>query len=219
MDEATGIYDIYYLKEDAVKLLLAGLGQTQWYGLFDGAQADSGIRTQANRILAELYQSGVIDWDGDGAAVKAPYAQIFSAMLERKSCVTIQSAVLQSPVRCCYLSAADVVITQKSQREERMLGIALLSAQGFVSLLKEECKRLETGESCLLSCRSSQTGQAFSQLLISRSGLRAYQVQVKTADGVKTCLRWMQEEFAARLAQLLYGQKRKTTMIQEGSSL
>ena len=27
-------HEIYYVKEEALKLLLAGLGQTQWYGLF-----------------------------------------------------------------------------------------------------------------------------------------------------------------------------------------
>ncbi len=207
MEEAMGIrtmescYEIYYMKEDAFKLLLAGLGQTQWYGLFSREGQE---KKRTNRILAELYQSGVIDWDGAGAAVRAPYAQMFSAMLEKKSCVTIQSPVLLSPLRCCYLSAADAVLTQKSQREERTLGITLLSAQGFARLLEEECKRLETGESCLLSCRSSQTGQAFQKLLIRRDGLRAYQVEIKAASGVKASLRWMQEEFADRLCRLLY---------------
>lgn len=202
-------YEIYYMKEDAFKLLLAGLGQTQWYGLFSGGTSGKeggGVQAagKANRILAELYQSGVIDWEGAGAAVREPYAAMFSVMLEKKSCVTVHSPVLSAPVRCCYLSAAGVVMTQKSQREDGTLGITLLSAQGFVRLLEEECARMETGECCLLSCRSSQTGQAFVTLRVSRDGLRAYRVEIKKSHGAKTCQCCMQDEFAARILKLLY---------------
>ncbi|MDE7312628.1 MAG: hypothetical protein K2N87_13575 [Eubacterium sp.] len=206
MDEAMGAekkencYEIYYIKEDALKLLLAGLGQTQWYGLFSG----DGQKETTNRILAELYQNGMIDWDGAGAALRAPYAKMFSVMLEKKSCVTIQSPVLLSPVRCCYLSQTGVVLTQKSQREDRTLGIALLPVQGFIRMLEAECARLEAGECCIFSCRSSQTGQAFQKLRVSRDGLRAYQVEIQTENGAGTRLHCMQDELAARLGKLLY---------------
>ena len=55
-------YELYFIREDGLKLLLAGLGETQWYGLFSEANGS------ANRILADLYQSGVIDWEGAGVS-------------------------------------------------------------------------------------------------------------------------------------------------------
>ncbi len=188
-------YELYFIREDGLKLLLAGLGETQWYGLFSEANGS------ANRILADLYQSGVIDWEGAGAAVRQPYAGMLAAMLEKKTCVTIHLPDPAAPVRCCYLSRTGMVMTQKSRREDRTLGMAKLSAESWLGLLEEECARLDDGESCLLTRRSSRDGQVQATIRICRDGLRSYRMESDAGPARLVCCE--REAFGNRLREML----------------
>lgn len=189
-------YEVYFIKEDGLKLLLAGLGETQWYGLF------SEENSCVNGVLADLYQSGVIDWEGAGAAVRQPYAGMLLAMLEKKMCVTIQLPDPAAPVRCCYLSRTGMVMTQKSQREDKTLGMAKLSAESWLGLLEEECARMDDGEYCLLTRRSSKDGQVFATIRICRDGLRSFRMESDAGPARRVCC--TREAFGSRLRELLH---------------
>ncbi len=190
-------YELYFIKEDGLKLLLAGLGETQWYGLFSEADGAS------NRILADLYQSGVIDWEGEGAAVRQPYAGMLAAMLEKKTCVTVQLPDPAAPVRCCYLSRTGMVMTQKSRREDQTLGMAQLSAEHWLGLLEEECARMDDGESCLLTRRDSKNGRVQATLRICRDGLRSFRMEMETDAGPVRRVYGIRETLQSSLRELL----------------
>lgn len=192
-------YEIYYMKESGLKLLLAGLGQEGWYGLFSVKVN----KDTANETLAGLYQDGVIDWDDSGDAIKVrqPFAGMLDAMLEKKVCVTAQMPWEDAFVRCFYLSASASVLTQKSRREEKTLGMAKLSLPRWMRLLEDDCGRMETGESCILTCQSSKNGRVYRRIQVKRSGLRSFFLEWEGDEAGK--LSCMLEELAGALTAAL----------------
>ena len=205
-DENENGYEVYYIKESGFKLLLAGLGQPGWYGLFsEEPQADAKQAQAVNTILADLYQNGVIDWDGGGVAVRPPYADMLSCMLENKRCVTIQPQDPAALIRCCYLSARAVVQTQKSRREKQTLGLAYVSRRQWMRLLEEELVRMETGEHTGFCVRHSENGQVERQMQVQRDGLRSFQI---LWDKGGAGIRCMQDELGKKLGELLWADSR-----------
>lgn len=197
-------YEIYYIRENGLKLLLAGLGQHGWYGLFsvkiDPEASVNAERTATNSILADLYQNGVVDWDEADAAVRVrkPYAGMLSAMLEKKVCVTVQMPEESAFVRCCYISDFAVVMTQKSRREDRMIGMAQLTVRGWLHLLEEDFARMEEGACCLLSCQNSEDGQIYRRIRVQKSGIRNFCIEWDGAQSGR--LYCKKEELGDKLA-------------------
>lgn len=192
-------HDIYYIKEEQLKLLLAGLGQAEWYGLFSDVHV---TENSLNVTLAKLYQNAVVDWDGEGVKVRQPYADMLSVMLEKKTCVTWQvSDSATAYVRCCYLSDTRVVLTVKSQREEQTIGMALISVQDWLSQLEKMCGRLEEEECCTLTCRNSENGSIYQIMSIQKYGLREFQVARNKSERVKR--RCMREQLGTVVWELL----------------
>lgn len=201
-------YEVYYIRESGLKLLLAGLGQPGWYGLFseESIQADTKQAPTVNLILADLYQNGVIDWDGGGVAVRPPYTDMLSCMLEKKRCVTIQPHDPAALVRCCYLSARAVVQTQKSQREKQTLGLSYVSPRQWMRLLEEELVRMETGECARFAVRHSENGRIERQIQVQRDGLRSFQMTWDSEGGGSVCC--MQDELGKKLGKLFWADSR-----------
>ncbi|KAI4451785.1 hypothetical protein C823_006345 [Eubacterium plexicaudatum ASF492] len=192
-------YDIYYIKEEQLKLLLAGLGQTEWYGLFSDAHVSE---RPLNVMLADLYQNGVVDWDGEGVIVRQPYADMLSVMLEKKTCVTLQTAGCKTAyVRCCYFSDTSAVLTVKSQREAKTIGMAPMPVHNWLRQLEEVCIRLEDEECCTLTCRNSVNGKVYQTVRIRKYGLREFQIdQSKYKNARRHCMR---EQLGAAVWELL----------------
>lgn len=192
--------EIYYLKEMELKLLLAGLGLKEWYGLFSDeagtGEVPEGFR---NRILADLYQKELIDWKQGSVAVRQPCAGMLSAMLEKKRCVTIKMPDENLPVRCCYLSADSVVMIQKSQREEKTLGMAQLPVPDWLQYVEEAVGMLEDGECLVLTCCSSENGRIYQRLNLWQEGLRDRWMEWKNG-----CIHCSREEFANKLKERLW---------------
>lgn len=191
-------YEVYYIKEEALKLLLAGLGLKEWYGLFSERHVVQPEREALNGMLAEMYQDGVIAWEGAGAAVRQPYADMLSVMLKNKICVTVHAPDTASAVRCCYLSDMGVVMTQVSQREAGTLKLAHVALQCWLGMLEVECARLEGGECYKIVRRSSENGKVYQSVQIYKDGLRAFRMEWD--DG---CLRCAREEFGSGLLKAL----------------
>lgn len=194
-------YDIYYIKEEQFKLLLAGLGQTEWYGLFSDAHVSE---SSLHVMLADLYQNGVVDWDGEGVKVRQPYADMLSVMLEKKTCVTLQTdGCAAAYVRCCYFSDTRVVLTVKSQREENTIGMALLPVHHWLRQLEEVCIRLEDEECCTLTCRNSVNGSVYQTVRIRKYGLREFEIEIDQSKCKSAGMRCMREQLGAAVWGLL----------------
>jgi len=203
--DATGS-EIYYLKEAELKLLLAGLGLGEWYGFFSEEPPRMDKKTE-NGLLAMMYQKGVIDWGQGCIAVRQPYADMLMDMLEKKICVTVQMPDSGSPLRCCYISAADVIVTQKSQREEASVGISKMSARNWFLLLREEATGLEDGERLALAVRNSENGRVSREICVRRVGIRGFRIDWE--GGGHGAIQCQKEELPEKLGGLVYagGQK------------
>ncbi len=201
-NQSGNLYEIYYLKEAEVRLLLAGLGQSMWYGLFSGPD-DGGEQKPrtVNRLLAGLYEKGVIDWNGNQPVIRQPFSGIFASMLDQGRCVIIQMPE-GGAIHCCYLSIQWVVVTRKSQREADTMGLARLSVTEWLKFVEAQVWQLEEGQRLDLVCRGSTDGQIYQRLGIIRKGIRSGYLEWET-DG-RGRIRWTQEELTKRIFPLLW---------------
>lgn len=190
------IHELFYIKEIELKLLLAGLGASGWYGIFSEKDvAEQELKQNFHQILAELYQKDVINFREDQVSIKKPYSDMFAIMLAQKKCVTFQTRNTEYPKRCCYIDQKGVVVTRKSQREEKTLVMEQMSVRDWIQFADEEIRRLENGEILSMICRNSRDGQEFDCIRICQKGIRAY-----LDDGVvyqKEALRERMEEWIA----------------------
>lgn len=196
------VSESYYLQETELKLLLAGLGLKEWYGLFSEREKTDIIREPEevrNRILAGMYQKGLVSWKQGSVLIRQPYARILSLMLQKKTCVTMQLTDAGHTVCCCYLADQSVVMVQKSQREKAMLRIAEISVTEWLGLVDDDIDRLEDGECFVLICCSSENGQIDKSVKIWKEKIRNRRIEWK--NGSVYCSK---EDFQDRLKELLW---------------
>lgn len=172
-------HKIYYLKEMELKLLLAGLGAHTWYGFFsetDRRKQETKLEWEQryHQILAGLYQKDVINWKKDQISVKKPYSDMIFIMLAQKKCVTIEGEEAWYPKQCCYIHPKEVVVTQKSQREEYTWSLQQMCISEWMQSIEEQICGLEDGQSLSLVCRNSFNGKELGRMQISQKGIRTY---------------------------------------------
>ncbi len=194
--------EIYYLKEAEVKLLLAGLGIKRWYGFFSEEAAGRMPPEAFHRVLAGLYQKGVVAWEQGDALVRQPYARMLAAMLKEKRCITMQVAGCTHPLRCCYIAGPEVVVMQKSQREHATVGLSEMSAENWLGLAGEITDSLPEDACLEFSCRNSESGECEQKIAVRQEGIRVRRIDQENASGA-ACIHCMQEELAVRLGELL----------------
>ncbi len=198
--------EIYYLQEIELKLLLAGLGIREWYGLFSMDQkqeAAYGKKAAFHSVLAQLYQKGVVDWEMDtnGVSVRQPYARMFSVMLEQKICADIQTGDGTNPVRCCYISNTDVVVMEKGQQETDMLRMYQLSVPDWLLMIEDMAGGMEDGHRLNLTFRNSESGREIQKVWIQQQGIRVVLVYCKNGEQIYEACRV--EELRKKLYELL----------------
>ncbi len=206
-------YESYYLKEAEWKLLLAGIGITAWYGLDSGGTETEKMKEDVHRILAGLYQKEVIDWENGSVVIRQPFAAMFDSLRKSRFCITIRRWKSGDPVRCCYIGETDVIVTEKSQREEEAICLFLLAKNAFLLFALENPEVSEgifggsgeeefaSGEDVVsFQLRNCRSGEMKCELILQESGLQTFLV-VKKEDTVwapyrlaelKVCLRrWL----------------------------
>lgn len=208
-------YESYYLKETEWKLLLAGIGITAWFGLDSGKTETEKKEEEIHRILAGLYQKEVIDWENEAAVIRKPFAAIFDTLQKSRFCITIQRRKAGEPVRCCYIGETDVIVTEKSQREEEAICVFLLAKDAFLLFALENPEVSEgifwesgeeefaAGEDVVsFQLRNCRSGEMKSEMILRESGLQTFLV-VKKEDTARIPYRL--DELEERLRRWLYG--------------
>lgn len=194
-------YESYYLKESEWKLLLAGIGIRAWYGF--GSERNETGKTEADlhRMLADLYQKHVIDWESGSVVIRQPFSAIFASLQKSRSCITIRKQKGGEPLRCCYIGETDVIVTEKSQREEEVICVFSLSKETFLMFVLEDLEISEgifeeserensadgsaDGENIMsFRLQNSRNGQLNYELILQESGLQTFLV-VRKEDTVR----------------------------------
>lgn len=195
-------YEGYYFLEAEWKLLLASAGITRWYGLCSENPGYVPDEAECNRILANLYQKDIIDWEDGGIAINRPFSKFFSTLRGSRECITIKGKG-EIPVRCCYIGETDVVVTEKSQRERDMLCAFCMAKDEFVCFVLEYAEiypegicREEEGTDFLsgepeltLELRSSTDGKEKERLMLQEHGLQTYLIWEKGGEAGQLCFR------------------------------
>lgn len=195
-------YESYYIKQEELKILLAGAGITSWYGLWGREEACTAARQ--NRIVTELYRKGFVEFKENSVLVKKPVSTMLSVLTAGKECIVVTPGNPQYPVRCCYFSGDSVVLMEKSQRERDTVCLFLLTRAEWMQLLESEIGLMEellpqedvscdtawltwdrTDTECLkepsvqwvFTFRSSRKEAVYARLLIQKQGLSSYIVR------------------------------------------
>ncbi|MGN0290476.1 MAG: hypothetical protein ACI4C5_00985 [Lachnospiraceae bacterium] len=157
MDCEVGEY--YYLKESEIKLLLAGLGVTQLYGIFTEEAKKKLEKEELHKNMAKLYQEDWIDWENGKIAVKKPLSKILSVIEKSRRCIVIYGK--SQSVKCCYFTKEQVVMVEKSQREEETLCISYSTMHKWIAAVSEA---IEISEGFIDDvCKVQKTEQKFFQ--------------------------------------------------------
>lgn len=208
-------YESYYFKELEWKFLLAGIGITAWYGFGSERNETEKTEIDMHRILADLYQKHIIDWENGSVVIIQPFSAVFSTLQKSRFCITIRKQKAGESVRCCYVGEKDVIVTEKSQREEEAICIFSLSKETFLLFALEDLEISEgifeeterenfgDGENIMsFQLQNSRNGKLNCELILRESGLQTFLI-VKKEDTV-----WMPyrlSELKERLRKWLNG--------------
>lgn len=174
-------FESYYMKEEEVNLLLAGLDVPYIYGIASDTISGPLPQEKVNYILIALYQKDVIDWEAGNIVVKQPFSDILAVMSESRKCVVISGGSGEYAIRCCYVMEDKVVITEKSQREEGMLSISYFTFQEWITYIDgyafAEKMFSDENRKVLLELKNTRTGKESGSIAILETGLHTYLVQ------------------------------------------
>lgn len=165
----------HFMQIEELKFILAGLGVSSFFGV-SVHKEQIPKKEELNRILISLYQKDIIDWEDEKIAVKQPFADIFYVLSNCKKCVVVRGESGQGNTHCCYFWDNQVVVIEKSQREENSICITILQWDIWTSYI-EECvvaERMYMSESNLLRLElcSSSTGNLEGVIFIKEQGLQ-----------------------------------------------
>lgn len=194
-------YECYFLKEEELALLLAGLGIQKLCGLFSEHIPVQLTNEERNRIMVQLYQKEMVDWEQQEIIVKKPLADMLTILVHSQRCITVYGTLGRKSIRCCYIANHQVVMIEKSQREKNTLRLSQFSKTEWIQLIREladvsesvlepnEDGRTQISKSWLqnpldylenkdvhlvLSMGSSRMVEEYRRLIIQESGLSTY---------------------------------------------
>lgn len=132
-------YESYYIKDEELHVLLAGIGKCTWYGLTD-TQTHEPIKNidDIHRILAGLYQKEYITWAMDKVVILEPIYSMIQVMLHAKVCMNARIMNNRIPLRCHYFYRDQVLFMERSQRENNMLRLTMIGYREWMDLLFQE---------------------------------------------------------------------------------
>lgn len=171
-----------YLKESEWKFFLAGLGFTEVYGLFSEEKEDADREFHMYRMLADLYQRGMISCEGKQIIVLPPVSDFLEIMQKSKKCVILRRSEKEYPVRCCYITNTSVLIMEKSQRELSAIRLKQMSVEDwkkdiFAAVAEED-------EEMQIFLQDSRKNLLYEKIIFKEEGLRSYLI-IENKNGQK----------------------------------
>lgn len=198
-------YESYYIKDEELHILLAGIGKKTWYGLAQTGSSDPIEKTEdIHRILAGLYQKEYITWEMDRVVILEPVYSMLQVLLYAKVCINARIMSERGPLRCHYFYGDQVLFMERSQREQNMLRMTMLCRKDWLKILVQEsyfpeniwdrdgempfCSSvLESEESLLENCMESGIYAGFEKVDIN-SGKVTERLFIREQDFVYTLL-------------------------------
>lgn len=182
---AYGDYETYYIKEEELKLLLAGIGMTKWYGLSSGrrrGQEKEKSKEELYALLLSLYQKGYIEWKQEGVQLLWPVSQVAEILKKASGCVQVKAGGEEGILMGLYYATEGFVLLEVSQREPGMLRFSLWEEEELMTHFEEIGLFPEEGafvEKICFSFRDKETGMEEARLVMEE-------------DEIFTCMTWQE---------------------------
>lgn len=122
------------LNDEEFILLLAAAGIREWYGIDIGNKTEF-IDDEAavNRILAELYRKGMIDWGAEKARISESARPIMNVLKRAPLCIMCESTAMPDLISGSYCSNGNVVMIERSRTGGHEIGLTFMNAEEWYS--------------------------------------------------------------------------------------
>lgn len=126
------------LNDEEFILLLAAAGVRDWYGIDIGKKTEF-IDDEAavNRILAELYRKGMIDWGAEKARISNSARPLMNVLRQAPVCIMCESTAMPDLISGSYCSDGNVVMIERSRSGGHELGLTCMNAEEWYSFFEE----------------------------------------------------------------------------------
>jgi hypothetical protein len=201
----------HYLSELEFCVLMTAGGRKIWYGPNSGGEEMIASTEDLNRIMADLYQKGYLDWEGSRAVIADSVAPVFRGLQNAEHCILTGRAAPNEEITYYYLSPEEEVVQLTvSPRQKRTICLMKISRQDWVRWLEDadffpemcvdnpEFLSLDTEEvHSFMELHSASDGELLEQVLVVDEG--PYGILVLRREGREQHCLCTPEEYTAIL--------------------
>lgn len=193
-------YENYYLKAEELEFILAGIGQSDWYGIISENRADCYNQISKEKIyqiVTELYQKSYIEWRGKSICFLEPINSLAKIMKNAGLCIQFELQIPEKYKGICYFDEESIVWLEQSHTENDMFRFSLWKEQEFLCYLwdknifpedemedeSNQCTDAQEVIKCILSLRDIETGLEIEKMMLSELGIFSY-VTIWNKNGI-----------------------------------
>lgn len=177
-------YENYYIKEEALKLVLAGIGVESFYGFSKTEDQNEITKEDVHKSLAYLYQEGYVTWEEGNIKLLEPLNSLAGIMVKAVNCIMIER---EDSLKVCYCNADKVLVTEGGNHDHGKLRFSIWESPTFMESLwetevfpqeeledapgpKEETRSIQT----VFTLADKKTGQMKCTMKVFEEGIFTY---------------------------------------------
>ena len=131
--------EYYYLNRKEFSILLAAAGIAKWYGpLKDGNEETISDQEDLNRVVADLYLKGILDWKNEVAVVSGYFLRILQILGCSTRCIIRNKTDDPEDKSYMYPCGDEAVEISVSRNDADVLRIALMRISEWIADLTED---------------------------------------------------------------------------------
>lgn len=192
-------FENYYINENALQLMLAGVGLKEWYGFGNGQADRVYTKEEIHKLLIQLYQQEYIDWEEGNIRLKGRLKSAVMIIKNAPACLTIKTGEVE---RICYFSNGKILMLEKGMQDSNKLRFSLWEEESYMKYLwtmnifpEEEFVESDLGDwakdkeeiKAVFTLRKCGTGETIEEMKVSEAGIFTY-ITVKDRDTKKAVL-------------------------------
>ena len=126
------------LNDEEFILLLAAAGIKEWYGIDIGKKAEFiNYSSSVNRVLAELYRKGMVDWGPEKAKISESARPVMKVLKAAPVCITCESKAMPGLISGSYCSEGRVVMIERSTAGDGELRLTAMGSEEWYSFFEK----------------------------------------------------------------------------------
>lgn len=177
-------YENYYINEEGLKLVLAGIGVESLYGFSKTEDQDEVTKEDVNKLLAYLYQEGYVTWEEGNIRLLEPLNSLAEILVKAVNCIMIER---EESSKVCYCGGDKVLVTEWGNQDQDKLRFSIWESPEFMESLwdaevfpeeelddapdlKEEVHNIQT----VFTLADKKTGQTKCIMKVFEEGIFTY---------------------------------------------